>query len=230
MSNINLSENIANKIKHNIIIGEYGLGTQLPNEQELCAFLNVSRTTVREAIKLLVSKNILEIERGVGTFVAAVPGLSEDPFGLEFVSDDVLKVDLRNFRIIVEPKVCCMAAKNATDEQLKVMSQQIAMMEDIVRRANSQDMEEWIDEFIDKEISFHVLLYKMSGNVLFERMGDLVTRSVIVNSTALKYRQTFDFAKNFESHASLYKAIAEKDSDAAEKLGYEHCQNYSFFE
>ena len=116
MQSKTLSENIADRIKQRIIVGKYAVGTQLPNEQELADSLNVSRTTIREAVKLLVSRRVLEIERGKGTFVAAIPGLSEDPFGLEFVNEDILKSNLSQFRSIIEPEVCALAAANASTE------------------------------------------------------------------------------------------------------------------
>ena len=55
-------------------------GERLPSEQELMKELNVGRGTIREAIKSLVSRNIVEIRRGVGTFVAKKTGVVEDPF------------------------------------------------------------------------------------------------------------------------------------------------------
>ena len=58
-----LSQNIADKIKTKIMTGEFALGSKLPNENELMDDLNVSRTTIREAVKILISKNILYIER-----------------------------------------------------------------------------------------------------------------------------------------------------------------------
>ena len=64
MQSKTLSENIADRRKQRIIVGKYAVGTQLPNEQELADSLNVSRTTIREAVKLLVSRRVLEIERG----------------------------------------------------------------------------------------------------------------------------------------------------------------------
>ena len=62
-----LSQNIADKIKTKIMTGEFALGSKLPNENELMDDLNVSRTTIREAVKILISKNILYIERGKGS-------------------------------------------------------------------------------------------------------------------------------------------------------------------
>ena len=182
MQSKTLSENIADRIKQRIIVGKYAVGTQLPNEQELADSLNVSRTTIREAVKLLVSRRVLEIERGKGTFVAAIPGLSEDPFGLEFVNEDILKSNLSQFRSIIEPEVCALAAANASAHQLDDMKHLVVRMNEISCLVVESSVDEWIDEFIDQEIAFHTSIYKMTHNVVFERMTNIISRSVIINS------------------------------------------------
>ena len=65
-----LSEQAADEILDMITIKkQFKVGDKLPNETELSSILNVSRTTLREAIKMLVLKDIVEIKRGKGTFV-----------------------------------------------------------------------------------------------------------------------------------------------------------------
>lgn len=229
MQSKTLSENIADRIKQRIIVGKYAVGTQLPNEQELADSLNVSRTTIREAVKLLVSRRVLEIERGKGTFVAAIPGLSEDPFGLEFVNEDILKSNLSQFRSIIEPEVCALAAANASAHQLDDMKHLVVKMNEISCLVVEGSVDEWIDEFIDQEIAFHTLIYKMTHNVVFERMTNIISRSVIINSTALNYRQGFDFTKYTELHTMLYEAIASRDPEIARKRGQEHMETFKLF-
>lgn len=229
MQSKTLSENIADRIKQRIFVGKYAVGTQLPNEQELADSLNVSRTTIREAVKLLVSRRVLEIERGKGTFVAAIPGLSEDPFGLEFVNEDILKSNLSQFRSIIEPEVCALAAANASAYQLDDMKHLVVRMNEISCLVVESSVDEWIDEFIDQEIAFHTLIYKMTHNVVFERMTNIISRSVIINSTALNYRQGFDFTKYTELHTTLYEAIASRDPEIARKHGQEHMETFKLF-
>ena len=229
MQSKTLSENIADRIKQRIIVGKYSVGTQLPNEQELADSLNVSRTTIREAVKLLVSRRVLEIERGKGTFVAAIPGLSEDPFGLEFVNEDILKSNLSQFRSIIEPEVCALAAANASAHQLDDMKHLVVRMNEISCLVVESSVDEWIDEFIDQEIAFHTLIYKMTHNVVFERMTNIISRSVIINSTALNYRQGFDFTKYTELHTTLYEALASRDPEIARKHGQEHMETFKLF-
>ena len=71
-----LSEKVAESIIQAIHSGFYKMGDQMPNEMQLAEELKVSRATLREAIKILVSQNILEVRRGIGTFVSQTPGFS----------------------------------------------------------------------------------------------------------------------------------------------------------
>lgn len=223
----NLSESIADKIKKRIIMGEYAMGAQLPNEQELSDQLHVSRTTIREAVKLLVSRHILEIERGRGTFVAALPGLSDDPFGLDFVPEDRLVPDLSEFRRVSEAEVCALAAERATASQIAEMRQLIVKMEQAARKVGTPPYDErMIDHFTNCEIEFHVLIYKMSHNILFDRMSPLIARSVIMTYTSTVYREEFSFQANTEIHKSLFNAIAAHDSVKARSIGMEHTEEF----
>ena len=230
MHSTTLTETVAGQIKKSIIVGDYAVGSQLPNEQILSEKLNVSRNTVREAVKLLVSKNVLEIERGRGTFVAAIPGLIEDPFGLEFVSADSLKRDLCQFRTIVEPDVCALAAVNASRQQIEKMGKAVERMGEISQLVVSSSVEEYIDEFIDEELKFHELIYKMTHNIIFERMMDIISRSVFINCTELRYRQTFDFVKYTKTHENIYQAILSRDPEAARKYAREHSGTFELIQ
>ena len=82
-----LPQIIADKIIDLIESKELLPGERLPSEQELMKELNVGRGTIREAIKSLVSRNIVEIRRGVGTFVAEKTGVVEDPLGFSFINN-----------------------------------------------------------------------------------------------------------------------------------------------
>ena len=105
-----LSSNVSDKLKRKIIDGEWKVNEQIPTEQELAEELMVSRTTIREAIKILASQNIVRIDRGKGTFVAETPGVIQDPLGFEFIQEERLIKDLCDYRVAIEPCVCEIAA------------------------------------------------------------------------------------------------------------------------
>ncbi len=82
-----LAEQTAEHIVKYIMEQELSDGDKLPNEFELAQSIGVGRSTVREAMKILVSRNVVEIRRGAGTFVAEQMGVAEDPLGLAFVRE-----------------------------------------------------------------------------------------------------------------------------------------------
>ncbi|WP_411848949.1 FadR/GntR family transcriptional regulator [Vagococcus salmoninarum] len=117
-----LSERVADDIQEMIISQKYLVGERLANEFELAEELKVGRNTIREAIKLLASKNIVEIRRGKGTFVSERPGLIDDPLGLSFLSNQAfLSADLLEVRQIIEPAIAKLAARNRTSENIDDM-------------------------------------------------------------------------------------------------------------
>lgn len=116
-----LGETTSEKIIKLIVDENLKIGDKLPNEYELADKLGVGRSTIREAIKALVSRNILEIKRGSGTFIKC--GVADDPLGLMFVKDKLkLAVDLLEIRFMIEPKIASLAAINATKEDIEEMS------------------------------------------------------------------------------------------------------------
>ena len=114
-----LSERVATEILEMITLQKrFSPGDKIPTENELCAELGVSRTTVREAIQKLTAQNILEVHRGKGTYVTdSTQTLSSDIFSTLSYTGMRLK-DLYEIRLIFEPQAAYYAAQRATDEKL----------------------------------------------------------------------------------------------------------------
>ena len=97
----------------------YKPGDKLPNELVLAEELGVSRTTLRDAITYLSSINVLERNRGKGTFVIDNEALHDD-YGFNDLNFLQVKLkDLYEVRLIVEPEMTAIAARKATDEDLQ---------------------------------------------------------------------------------------------------------------
>ena len=97
-------------------------GDKLPNEYDLARELGVGRSTLREAIKRLVARNILTARQGAGTFVSEKNGVPEDPLGLTFMMEEGaenLALDLQDIRLMLEPETCAIVARGATPEQIE---------------------------------------------------------------------------------------------------------------
>ena len=122
MQNENLSQKTA-EILQNMILHEhvYKSGEKLPNENELSEILGISRTTLREAIRILISAGILTVRRGRGTYVSE----QADRYaasGVDMPNVSQMKITLRDLyetRMIFEPEAAALACRRATDAEIQ---------------------------------------------------------------------------------------------------------------
>ena len=95
-------------------------GDKLPNETILSQRLDVGRSSLREAMKLLASRNIVTVRQGSGTYIATSPGMVEDPLGFIFIDNkQKLVQDLLEVRFLLEPSIAAMAATRADEKDIK---------------------------------------------------------------------------------------------------------------
>lgn len=219
-----LSSIVANKIENQIICGNWKIGSQIPTEQELMLTFDVSRITIREAIKTLVSQDVLEIRRGCGTFVSAIPGLSNDPLGLRFIKDEDVSLHLFEARQILEPSICRLAALRAEDEELVLLEKLAKDIDDLDAQLQGKNTTpEIIQAITEKDVAFHTFLCRMSKNPVFDRMLPIVIRSVRLSYSLLIPR--IENAPRVSIHQAIYQAVKDRDGDEAYRLMVEHLNN-----
>lgn len=143
---------------------------KLPTEQELVELFQVSRSTLREATKLLVSRNILSSIRGSGVFVSRKRGVPTDPLGLLFMMDEPsLILDIINTRMIFEPEIAALAAINATDEQKANIEAACKRVEDLINTNRP---------YIEEDIAFHHSIAVASANRVIENIVPIIQSSL----------------------------------------------------
>ena len=124
-----LPERTAEQISKLIVEKHLTSEDKLPSEFELAELLHVGRGTIREGVKLLVARNVLEIRRGKGTYIAPNPGEIPDPLGFAYYPDQFqLALDLAEIRAQTEPWVARMAAEHATTENLRQLRESCAVV------------------------------------------------------------------------------------------------------
>lgn len=206
-----LSQKVATEIQGLITSEELKPGEQLPNEFELADRLKVSRSTVREAIKFLAARNVVTIKRGRGTFVSERPGLTEDPLGLDFVTDKKkLSRDLMEVRWIIEPEIAGLAAKNATNEQVEKMELLCLEIEELIKHDENH---------AEKDIELHSLLAQASGNVVVLNFIPIIEKaiSLFIDLTNRSLKM-----ETIISHKEIVGAIKIGDSESAKKAMQRH--------
>ena len=130
-----LADLAAEKLMDLIREREYLPGDKLPTEAELSEWLKVGRNTVREAVRILVSRNIVTVRQGSGTFISEKQGVIDDPFGFSFMGDrGKLTRDLIQVRIMLEPPIAALAAQNATEEDLEELEKILLEIESLIEK------------------------------------------------------------------------------------------------
>ena len=118
-----LVDRIVNEIQFQIFDGGLRPGTLLPSEQELCEHLGVSRTPLREAVRMLVTKGLLETRPGVGTIVKKIRSnqISESISFMLNQDNDLTLMHLHNVRRMLEVENARLAAERATSENIRYL-------------------------------------------------------------------------------------------------------------
>ncbi len=210
-----LSHEVAARIKTLIRGEKLKPGDKLPNEMELTRLFGVSRQTVREAVKTLVSQNISEIVRGRGTFVSQTPGIASDPLGLEFINSGDLHLSLIEARLLLEPPVARLAAEKAEAEDIERIGEHVQEMEDIVKRR---------EVGMPIELEFHRSIAEATKNPVIMRIVPVIMDS-IVKTYKDAPRTLEDHKQALEEHRHIFNGIREKDPEAAFAAMSRHLSN-----
>ena len=179
-------------------------GAKLPSEYKLAEKFGVGRSTILEAAKSLVSKGILEVKRGAGTFIKSTEMVVNDPLGLSQFEDKYrLAMELFDVRILLEPEVAAVACKNATEED----KERIKNLCDEVERLYMEGK-----NHIKKDMEFHEAIAKCSGNQVVEVLIPVILTAVttFANLTNRKLQK-----ETIETHREITDAIMRGDSMGA---------------
>jgi GntR family transcriptional repressor for pyruvate dehydrogenase complex len=210
-----LSHEVADQIKTLIRGEKLKPGDKLPSEMELTRLFGVSRPTVREAVKTLVSQNIIEIVRGRGTFVSQTPGISSDPLGLEFISAGDLHLSLIEARLLLEPPVAQLAAEKAEAADIERIAGHVHEMEDIVEHHR-------VD--VTSELEFHRSIAEATKNPVIMRIVPVIMDS-IVKTYKDAPRTSEDHRQALDEHRHIFEGIRAGDPEAAFAAMRRHLSN-----
>ena len=207
-----LAEQTAQQLVEMIRKNEYKPGEKIPTEMELAEQLNVSRSTVREAVKQLAARNVLVIQRGRGTYVAKHPGrVKDDPLGLEYVQDKAkLFADLLSVRMVLEPWIAEEAARNASERDVEIIRQLCDEVEALIRSG---------EPHIALDVKLHTAIARSTKNMVAPLLVPIINRSVSLfgelSNNALGQ-------ETIQTHRAISDAIARHDPAAARRAMEAH--------
>ncbi len=205
MKNKMLSQSIADTLLSMITIEKrFSAGDKLPNENELSEELNVSRTTLREAIRILVAYNVLEIQRGKGTFVTQ--SAFEQQSNLGQLSDIKVNArDLYEMRLIFEPEAACLAAIRGTDAEIKRILDFGEKIEQEIKSGQDRT---------DNEHSFHKAIAQATHNEFMNQLMPILYQAIAkgVTLSAMSQKAVTD---TINDHRLIMDFLEQRNAEGA---------------
>ncbi|MBI5082210.1 MAG: FadR family transcriptional regulator [Chloroflexi bacterium] len=201
-----LYEKIVEQIQSQIVGGKLRPGDRLPAERDLAEKFRVSRTAVREAVRTLREKGLVEGHPGRGTFVTdGTASAMRGSLGLMMkIGGTNGASDLAEVREIFEPEIAALAAKNATKEQIAMMREAVAAMDEKLDDAEA---------FVEADLNFHLALARSTQNTLIPSLID-----PIVDLLREERKGTFrrgGALHGQQHHKRILEAISQRNPEAA---------------
>lgn len=209
----NASDQLAEKIRGQILSGQIPPGYIFPNETQFCERLGVGRSTLRDAYKALESTGFITRIKHVGTMVNGYSDISKSsPLRTSLMMADV--DELMEFRVMIEAELARLAAKRATEENLRQMEYALDNM-----RANTGN----IPKLTQYDTAFHLEIAKASRNRILastmENAKELFQEGVY---KAFQVDTEANVKEALQYHGQILEAIRKRDSEAAYSLMRQH--------
>lgn len=196
-----LEEMVYAQLEDEILSGAFSSGESL-TEKSLSERLGVSRTPVRGALHRLAEDGLVEISPNRG---AVVVGINADDL-----------VDIYSIRMRLEGLASSLAAKRISEEELKALSDSVELAEFYIQRKDTEHLKEL-------DTAFHSIIYKASGNRLLSKTLSELHKKIRAYRK-LSMATPGRLEKTALEHREIYKAIADGDSEKADKLTSLHIE------
>jgi len=211
-----LYEQIVQQIEDSILKGTLKAGDQLPSERELALKFGVSRTAVREAVKALHEKGLVEAYSGRGTFITN--GTSQ---AVRQSIDLMMRIDqadgsvyLAEVRQILEPEIAALAATRIQEPQLVLMREAFAVMSDALKDP---------DAYIEADLDFHLALAEAAENPLILSLLDSIVGLLREQRIKIFFEDGGPQRGQYH-HARILAAIERRDPEASRAAMRDHLQ------
>ena len=200
-----LADMIAETLKQQITEGTYRVGDKLPTEPELMKTFGVGRSSVREAVKLLVNMGVVRVQQGSGTFVA-VPSNNDD-VNIKMSTAD--RTELDEVRKILDIAIVEKAVARRTEKDIERMRASLEK-----RKVNAE--KGLLEECIEADLNFHIAIADAAHNrILADIYRSAATH--LLSEFNRNYNGTDCFINSQTSHEKLLKHIIAGDLKNARK-------------
>jgi len=208
-----ISEVIVEQIRGAILSGELKIGDRLPSEKDLAAKFGVSKSSLREAYRVLEAYGLLEIRQGMagGAFIKEVDvrTIKDGLVNYFFFQNPSIR-EYTQVRTFIEPEIVKICALKITDQEIRELENNISTME--------EEGEEFLS---DLDSAFHTKLVDIADNNILSLVVDSV-QTALVNVKRLLHTNSAFFKMVCKGHKEIVAALSDRDPDRASTLMLNH--------
>jgi GntR family transcriptional repressor for pyruvate dehydrogenase complex len=214
-----LSDKVADMMLETILSDRLSVGDRLPSERELGEQFGVSRTVVREAVRALVTKGVIDVRSGSGLRVAAVDANAVSESMSLFLRGGTLDFEkVHEVRTVLEVHLAGLAAERATDED-------VAQLREIHERMQRETSD--VEAAARDDLEFHRAIARATHNELFLLLMDSIGSSLI--DIRRENLGSGAAPMTLSQHEAILELIAAKDPEAARTAMRRHLDGVAAF-
>jgi len=210
-----MAEQVVIQVRDMIREGKLRPGDRLPPERELAKRLGISRASLRHGLRFLAAIGVLTSRHGSGTYIAdGPPALDSEPLRMLAELHRFTPNEMFEARKLLEVGLAGLAARNAGDEHLAVMAEEVAEMYAALDAPQ---------EYLVHDIRFHLAVAAASGNQILAALMNMVSTAMYESRRATVQRAT-DLKESAEFHRKIYRLIRARKPDEARAAMNEHLE------
>ena len=200
-----LSEEVARRLQAQIGEAKYAIGEKLPSEPALMQEFGVGRSSIREAVRLLVNSGLVRVQQGVGTFVLAQQPPAE-PLAKRLLRESAQ--DLKEVRQLLETKIVAKAAQQRTEQDLTTMRRLLDERNAAVRSHLPQAA-------IEADIRFHGSIAEAGKNPILTELYKTFIEHQLKQAFTQAFLDTSSLERTIALHEALLASIVAQDAAQA---------------
>lgn len=211
---VSLSQQVVKSLMAYISDGTKKVGDKIPTEQTLCEMMGIGRSTLREAIHVLIANGYIEIRPGHGTYIKSIDMSENERLANWFRTNEIPIIDILTVRNVVDPLTAKLAAQKSVQADIDALNQIVALTQQAIDAGDLMEIAR-LDE------QFHTYIAQCSKNELLVAINRVIAKS-LADFRCNTFRVKSNVDNLIKPHQIIVEAIRRHDEQGSEQAMMHH--------